>query len=444
MMRRRDFLKAGVWGAVGAGVPLFANESPGKRLRVALIGSGWYGKVDLTRLIQVAPVEVAALCDVYRSCLEKAGELIAQRQSSHKTPALYADWRDLLEREQLDLVLVDTPDHWHALPAIAAMNKGIPTWVQKPIGVDVAECRAMAEAAARTGITTQVGLQRRTTPHLMDVKRDFFDTGRLGNIAQVEIFCYYGSGDLMDEAQEPPEDFDYEMWTGPAPMRPYYPRKSSIGWRSFMEYGNGTLGDMGVHMFDMVRWMMNLGWPKRILSAGGRYVNTRGVQTIPDTQTVIFGYDDLQVIWNHRHWGAPPEKKYPWGAFFYGTEGTLKVSLFEWEFFPRGKSEPESSGEVVYEFEEFPEDREDQWLEKHTAPGVRRMLSDFVCGITEGKETLCSIREGAISSASCILGNLSMQLGRTLEWDPKTWSVKNDDEANRLLAREYRSGWVHP
>ena len=443
-MRRRDFLKAGLCGLAGGALPLFADGTGGQALRVALIGTGWYGKVDLFRLLQVAPVEVAALCDVYRPRLEQAGALTAARQVSGKTPALYGDWRELLDREKLDLVLIDTPDHWHALPTVAALKKGISVWVQKPIGADVAECRAMAEAARGSGAATQVGLQRRSTPHLVDVKEKFFDSGRLGKIAQVDIFSYYGMGDVNEEAQVPPEGFDYEMWTGPAPMRPFYPLKASGGWRQFMEYGNGTLGDMGVHMFDMTRWLMGLGWPRRVLSAGGRYVHTRGVQTIPDTQTVVFGYDGLNVIWNHRHWGVLPDPSYPWGAYFHGENGLLKVSVLRWDFIPKGKNEPAESGEVVYEHDLYPADEEEERVELFAAPAIRRQMKDLLAGISEGKKTVCPIEEGAISRASCILGNISMSLGRTLEWDPETWTVVNDDEANALLAREYRAGWVHP
>ena len=443
-MRRRDFLKAGLCGLAGGAFPLFADEMADKTFRVALIGAGWYGRVDLFRLLQVAPVEVAALCDVNSVRLEKARAMTAERQVSGKSPALYGDWRELLDREKLDLVLVDTPDHWHALPTVTALKKGISVWVQKPIGVDVAECRAMVEAARESGVATQVGLQRRSTPHLIDVKREFFDSGRLGKVAQVDIFSYYGRGDVLEEPQEPPEWLDYEMWTGPAPMLPYYPLKAGGGWRQFMEYGNGTLGDMGVHMFDMVRWMMGLGWPRRVLSAGGRYVRTKGVQTIPDTQTAVFGYDDLNVIWNHRHWGVIPDPDYPWGAYFHGTNGLLKVSVLRWEFIPKESRQPAESGEVVLELDEYPADREEEGIEPFAVPGIRRQMKDFLTGITEGKPTVCPIEEGAISSACCILGNMSMTLGRTLEWDPETWTVVGDDQANALLAREYRAGWVHP
>ncbi|MDO4557347.1 MAG: Gfo/Idh/MocA family oxidoreductase, partial [Planctomycetia bacterium] len=243
---------------------------------------------------------------------------------------------------------------------------------------------------------------------------------------------------------DPPDGFDYEMWTGPAPMRPFRPVLASRGWRSFMEYGNGTLGDMGVHMFDMVRWLLGLGWPERISSTGGRYVFTRGVQNIPDTQTVIFDYGNLQVVWNHRHWGGLSDPRHPWGGILRGTKGQLKASVFGWDFIPTGKSEPSRSGDVVYELEEYPEDQTEPGVEKHCAPGIRGQMRDLLAHMVDRGPTVCSLEEGAISTISCILGNLSLQLGRTLEWDADAGRVRNDDEANQLLARTYRGPWIHP
>lgn len=449
-MRRRDFLKVGSLGVMSAmaagafGYKGYADELAERQLKVGLIGTGWYGKVDLLRLIQVAPIEVTGLCDVHRPRLTEAGSIVAERQVSHKTPALYGDWRVMLDEQPFDVVLVGTPDHWHALPAIAAMEKGIDVWVQKPIGVDVVECQAMSAAAEKFGRVTQVGLQRRSTPHLIDAKKKFIDSGELGQVGQVNIYSYYGGGDLFQESCAPPEGFDYAMWTGPAPTRPFYPVVADRGWRSFMEYGNGTVGDMCVHMFDMTRWLLGLGWPKRVSSTGGRYVYTKGIQNISDTQTVIFDYENLQVVWNHRHWGGVADKRHPWGAYLYGTKGLLKASVFGWDFFPSGKEEPSESADVVYELEQFPEDKTEPNLEKHCAPAVRGQMKDFLARTADRRPTVCPISEGAISTISCILGNLSMQLGRTLQWDAEAGLVLNDDEANRLLARDYHNGWTHP
>src|SRR5436305_3561914 len=169
-MNRRTFLKAGSAGLALSAAGAHAGALQEKRLRVGLIGSGWYGKCDLFRLIQVAPVEVVSLCDVDRKMLAEAAEMTAGRQASKKTPRTYTDYREMLKEKDLDLVLIATPDHWHALPLIAAAQAGADIYVQKPIGVDVLECQAMVAAARKGGRVVQVGTQRRSTPHLFEAR----------------------------------------------------------------------------------------------------------------------------------------------------------------------------------------------------------------------------------------------------------------------------------
>lgn len=451
-MRRRDFLQIGGLGVMSAlasmttGYRGFSEEMADKTLKVGLIGTGWYGKSDLLKVLQVAPVNVVALCDVNRQHLEAAGELTAARQVSKKVPKLYEDWREMLDSEQFDLMLVDTPDHQHALPGIEVMRRGIDLFVQKPIGVDVAECQALVRTARETGRVCQVGLQRRGTHHLIDMKEKIIDSGRLGQVVQVSIYTYYGMGDIFQDPCDPPEWLNYDLWTGPAPMRPFYPMVADRMWRSFFEYGNGTLGDMGVHMFDMARWLLGLGWPKRITSVGGRYVFTKGIQNIPDTQTVIFDYENLQVIWNHRWAGRLPDERHPWGAYLYGTEGTLKASVFGWDFLPKDRSKPTESGEVLYEYDLFPEDENEDpslHIEKHTSEGMRKLMRDFIRQHEERGKCISDIEEGAISTACCVLGNVSMNLGEALSYDIATGQT-DSQAANALLARPYREGWTHP
>ena len=188
----------------------------------------------------------------------------------------------MLAAKDLDLVLIAPPDHWHALIMIEAVKAGLDVWVQKPISADVSEGRAMVEAAHKYNRVVQVGLQRRSTPHIVEARDRFIREGKLGKIALVEIYCYYHMRATENPPDiSPPPYFDYEMWTGPAPMQPYnaliHPRK----WRAFMQYGNGIVGDMAVHMLDMTRFMLDLGWPTRIASTGGILVDKRVRRTSP-------------------------------------------------------------------------------------------------------------------------------------------------------------------
>ena len=445
-MNRRTFLRAAAAGwlapaARPAPAPEFDRD---KRRRVGLIGSGWYGKSALLRLIQVAPVEVVSLCDVDRRMLAEAAEIVASRQKSGKKPRTFTDYREMLAQGDLDIVMVSTPDHWHALPMIEAVKAGADVYVEKPISVDVVEGKAMLAAARKYGRVVQVGTQRRSTPHLIDAKREIIEAGKLGKIGHVETYCYYHMRPTANPPDtEPPEYLDYDFWTGPAPMRPYnrlvHPRR----WRAFMEYSNGILGDMCIHMLDMVRWMLGLGWPERISSSGGIYVQKGAKANTTDTQSATFDYGDLTLVWQHRSWGRAPDPDYPWGATIYGEKGTLKLSVYRWDFIPEGKGAP-IHRDVVYELDKYPEDRTEKDLERHVAPALRRHMADFLAAIDSRGQPVADIEEGYVSTASCILANLSLRLGRTLHWDPRKGRVIGDEEANRLLARRYRSPWVHP
>jgi predicted dehydrogenase len=446
-MNRREFLQA---GAATAGLALSASgyhaagSTAAETKRVGLIGTGWYGKADLFRLIQVAPVEVVSLCDVDKKMLAQAAEMVATRQASKKTPRTFADYREMLKQKDLDIVLIATPDHWHALPMIAACEAGVDIYCQKPISVDVAEGQAMLAAARKHQRVVQVGTQRRSTPHLIEARDRIIREGKLGKIGLVEICCYYhmrARGNPPDT--NPPDYLDWEMWTGPAPMRPYNSMAHPRGWRAFMEYGNGIMGDMCIHMLDMVRWMMGLGWPRRISSSGGILMDRASKANITDTQTATFDFGDLDVVWQHRTWGESPDPKYPWAATFYGDKGTLKASVNGYDFIPMGGGQP-IHVDVKYELEEYPEDKTEKDLERHVAPAIRGHMKDLLAAIASRSRPVADIEEGYISTTSCILANLALQLGRTLAWDPQAGKISGDDEANKLLARPYRGPWIHP
>ena len=367
-MQRRDFLRVMALGAAGSAAwPMHLDAWAAKPLRVGLIGSGWYGKCDLFRLIQVAPVEVVSLCDVDKQLLADAATQVAARQASRKAPRTYADYRIMLAERDLDLVLIATPDHWHALTAIEAMKAGADLYLQKPISVDVAEGQAILAAAL------------------------------------------------------------------------VHPR----GWRAFMEYGNGIVGDMCIHMLDAVRWMLDLGMPTRIGSTGGILVDKGSKANITDTQAATFDFPGLRVVWTHRTYGDPPDPKYPWGMTFYGDKGTLKASVMSYDFVPHGDGTPVHE-DVVYELEQFPEDKTEKDLERHVAPAIRAHMNDLLQAIATRGTPVADIEQGYMSTAACVLANVSMELGRSVQWDHARGMVTGDDEANRRLRRPYRSPWIHP
>lgn len=422
--------------------PAFAPENT-KPATVALIGTGWYGKMDLFRLLQIAEVEVVALCDVDEQQLSRADAWLRQRHADQK-PRLYADHQELLRKEKPEVVLIETPDHWHALIAKDCLAAGCHLYLQKPVGVDVRECEAVLDAARKHDRVVQVALQRRSTPHLLEAKRRFLDSGLLGDVHHVEMWCYYGMRDTAVREQTTiPDYFDYDRWTGPAPLLPFkgIPHRR---WRSFQAYGNGIVGDMCVHYLDAVRWLLGLGWPSRVSSHGGIRVQTAADATTTDTQTAVFEYPDhgLNCHWTHRSWGGAPDPEWPWAFVFYGEKGTFKADTLKCEFTPHDGEPVRINARI--ETDKYPEDKTEDGIELHVASATRGHLLNFLEAIKSGQRPAADIEEGYISSAACILANIAKDLGRPLAYDPATREVINDEEANTLLARSYRSGWKRP
>ncbi|MEZ4701037.1 MAG: Gfo/Idh/MocA family oxidoreductase [Rhodothermales bacterium] len=446
-INRRRFLQSAsaslAYSMLGArGLDAIYPVAPRK---VGLIGTGWYGKSDLFRLMQVSDIDVVSICDPDKNQLSAAADLIATRQKSGNKPQTYGDYRTMLAQHEFDIVLVGTPDHWHALPTIDAIRAGAHVFVQKPVSVDVIEGEAMLAAARKYNKVVQVGTQRRSTPHLIEAKERFVESGMLGEISHVEMCCYYHMrANRAPELEPVPDFFDYEMWAGPAPKRPYDGLPHRGWWRAMMEYSNGIMGDMCVHMYDAVRWTLNLGWPDRITSTGGIYVQKESKATTSDTQHAVFEHNELNCVWQHRSWGTPADPEYPWSYKIYGDKGTLAASPQKYTFIPDGRGE-RIDQECLFEREQYPEDLTEKDIELFAAPAMRRHMIDFLAAIDDGGRPVADIEQGHISSASCIMANVSMGLGgRPLVYDPVTRTVVGDPEATHKLRRPYRGPWEHP
>jgi predicted dehydrogenase len=199
---------------------------------------------------------------------------------------------------------------------------------------------------------------------------------------------------------------------------------------------------MCIHMLDLIRWMLGLGWPSRVASTGGIFVQKNSKANTTDTQTATFAFPSFNVVWQHRTYGSAPDPQYPWGATIYGEKGTLKLSVMSYDFIPQGGKAIHK--DVTMELDQYPEDKTEKDLEKHVAPAVRAHWLDFLKARQDRSKPVADIEQGYISSASCILANLSQQLGRTLTWDAVANQVVGDDEANKLLKRPYRAPWQHP
>lgn len=435
-MDRRHFLSAFV--AAGVAAASAPAGVPRKPLRAGVIGCGWYGMVNCRHLINEGgrDVEVVALCDVDARHLRDAAAEVERR--TRRRPQTFADYRRMLRPRDLDLVIVGTPDHWHALPTIAALEAGADVYVEKPICHTYLEGRAMLQAARKHDRVVQVGTQRRSTPHVA-AAREFFREGRLGRVGLIRAFCYYGMrGNDNPPDEPPPKELDFEAWTGPAPLRPYNRLMHPRGWRKFTDYSNGILGDMGIHMLDVVRWFTGLRYPRRVASTGGILVQRGGKPNISDTQTVTYDYGDQTVIWEHRTWGRFEEPGVGWGVNFVGDRGTLQVTLDHWEFRPAGNGKP-----VRREAERDPKADPD-YESPVVAPAGRAHWRNFLECVRSRRRPVADIEEGHVSTALCLFGNIAQQVGRTLSWDADKERFAGDEEADRLLRREYRKPWAYP
>ncbi len=204
------------------------------------------------------------------------------------------------------------------------------------------------------------------------------------------------------------------------------------------------MGDMCVHMYDAVRWMLDLGWPTRVTSQGGIYVQKESKATTPDTQYAVFEHEELNCVWTHRSWGTPADPEYPWCFKIYGDKGTLHASVNKWDFVPVGRDGEPQHMDVIFEREEYPEDVTEEGIEIHVAPATRGHMLDFLAAIENNTRPVADVEQGHISTAACILANMSMKLGRPMVYDPEKRIVVGDSEATHLLARPYRGDWEHP
>jgi predicted dehydrogenase len=425
---RRDFLAAAAVAGVAFAAPAVHGAQKNKKYRTALIGSGWWGKNILHAAIEAGESQLVALCDVDRNVLEAAAADVEKRTAT--APKKYHDFRELLEQEQPEIAIVGTPDHWHPLVMIAAVKAGAHVYVEKPICHTVNEGKAMVQAARDADRVVQVGTHRRASPHNISARK-FLREGKVGKIGMVRAFVISGGGAGEPAADsDPPEGLDWDFWCGPAPLRPFNKRIHPKGFRQFLDYANGTLGDWGIHWLDQILWCLEETYPKRVFSTGGRYIKQDNSDA-PDTQVVSFQFDSFTVEWEHRQYAANNAEKHNIGCYFYGTEGTLHLGWLDgWTFYPvNSKKAP---------IHEEPE------LHKPDNQNIPELWADFLAAIKAGRRPMCDIELGHRSTTTSLLGMLSLKLGRSVQWDGRQQVIVGDAEANKLLQRPYRAPWKYP
>ena len=428
-MHRRDFLRSSAAAGLGyAALPLIRPRRAPARYRTALIGSGWWGMNILRTALASGRAEAVALCDVDRRYLDPAADEV--NKLSGDTPKRYGDYREMLDAENPEIVIVATPDHWHALNAIAAIESGAHVYLEKPISHTVLEGRTILQKARAHERVVQVGTHRRISPHNVS-GMEFLKSGQVGEIGMVKAFVHYAGGPGEPTPNEPtPEGLDWDMWCGPAPLRPFNPRIHPRGFREFLDYANGRLGDWGIHWMDQILWWTDEKYPKSISSTGGRFIKQDNT-TAPDTQVATFQFEDFTAVWEHRHYAGNRPDHTNIGCYFYGTEGIFHMGWLDgWTFFPR-----DDKKEVIHV---------EPQLNEPDQQNIAELWDNFLHAIETDTLPVSDIDTGYRATNMSLLGMLALKLGRTLEWDGDNARVLNDPEANELLKRPYRAPWEYP
>jgi predicted dehydrogenase len=429
---RRQFLtQAGVAAVAGpvlgglvsrcGGAAASANET----IRVGLIGCGGMGKGDLATFLLNPEVDCPVICDVDDRHLADGVKLV-QDKRGHK-PDTVKDFRRVLDRADVDAVLVATPDHWHALPTVLACQAGKDVYVEKPLATSIAEGRAMLEAARRHQRIVQMGAQRRSCPTYAQAVQ-FVQSGKLGKVGLVRAWAYLDWIQPLGHPPDglPPAGVDYDMWLGPAPARPFNPNRFHFNFRWFWDYAGGLMTDWGVHLIQVLLWAMGPEPPKAVLSSGGKYVLDDNTET-PDTQLTVYEFPTYTLVWEHKVGIGLGLYNRPWGMAFVGTEGTLVINDSGWEI--------------------LREPRKDTLEPQKHRPGTDPRpahVRNFLDCVKSRHHPVENLEVGHHISTVAHLGNIALRTGREIRWDAIQEKVLDDPEANRLVRVAYRPPWVLP
>lgn len=444
-INRRSFLensaKVSAGAALGTGVVTGASSaasvgasssSANDKIHVALIGCGGMGKGDLRDFLRLEEIECLAVSDVDERRIEEGKALVEKARG--RNPDGYQDFRNIIDRNDIDVVIIGTPDHWHALPTMMACESGKDVYVEKPLATSISEGRAMVNAARKYDRVVQVGTQQRSAEHFAEAVK-YVQSGQLGTIRQVRTWAFIdwkgAVGNPPDQA--PPKGVDYDLWLGPATKRPFNPARFHFTFRWFWDYSGGLMTDWGAHMVDVVMWAMNED-PSGSMAIGGKYGYPDDIMETPDTQQSIVEFPSFSMTWEHMiGCGVGPWQR-EHGVAFHGQNGILVVDRGGWEV----HSETDSEGKPRA-FRMTPVPRQGGSSDYHFTH-----VSDFVDCVKTRNKPVADVEIGHKSVIACHLGNIAARLRTQVQWDPKSETITGHPKARDLVGREYRAPWKLP
>lgn len=431
---RRNFIRttALATAAFGTFPTILKAGSANEKVVVGLIGCNGMGFSNLTAILKQPDTECAALCDIDRNVLEKRAAEVEKIQG--KKPILYSDFRELLDNKDIDAVINATPDHWHALIAISAMEAGKALYTEKPLANSIEECNLMVAAQKRYNSVVQVGQWQRSDPH-WKAAVDYLHAGNIGRIRSVRAWSYVGwkgSIPVLPDS-DIPSGVDYDFWLGPAPKRAFNKNRFHFTFRWYWDYAGGLMADWGVHLLDYALFGMNQYVPKSVMATGGKYAFPDDAMETPDTCMAVYDFGDFGVLWDHTIgiYGANFGNR-GHGVAFVGEWGTLVVDRNGWEVIPETTSTSAKSG-----FTGMP-------LQKGTGQGLYLHVANFLDCIKTSAKPNCDIEIGAHIARISHMGNISYRLGRKVFWDAEKQEFINDAGANELVKANYRAPWILP
>jgi predicted dehydrogenase len=404
-----------------AATPVGAND----KIRVGLIGSGGMGRGDLDTFFRYPEVECPVVCDVDDAMMGKAAELVEKQRG--RRPEMVKDFRRVIERKDVDVLLVATPDHWHALPTVLGCQAGKDVYVEKPLANTIAEGRAMLEASKRHNRIVQMGTQWRSGTHWKEAV-DYVRSGKLGKVTLVRGWAHHDwLGNIGNPPDGPvPAGVDYDMWLGPAPKRPFNPSRFHFNFRWFWDYAGGLMTDWGVHLINVMLWAMGPEYPKSVSATGGKFALTDNSET-PDTQVAIYEFPSYTLLWEHKVGTGIGLNGWPWGIAFTGTEGTMLLRDGEYHIIPEPKKKSLEKG-----------------VFKGGGDARPAHVRNFLDCVRSRQQPVENLEIGHHVSTVAHLGNIALRSGATVHWDSKTDKVTNSREANRLVGVQYRKPWSLP
>ncbi|HZE85734.1 MAG TPA: Gfo/Idh/MocA family oxidoreductase [Puia sp.] len=441
MANRRSFLQQ-TSALVGGGLLLSAFDSapfsyprkrmsPADQINVGAIGVNGMGWADLVAALKVPGVNVVALCDIDKNVLDKRMKDLGDMKVDTSRIKLYGDYRKLLEQKDIDVVIIGTPDHWHALIMIEACQAGKDVYVEKPVGNSIVECRAMIAAQQKYKRVVQAGQWQRSQQHFKDAV-DFVQSGQLGNIRTVKVWCYQGwmkPGPVVPDSAPPP-GVDFPMWLGPAPKRTFNSSRFHFNFRWFWDYAGGLMTDWGVHLLDYGLLGMKADVPKSVVALGGNFAYPDLYEETPDTLTTLYEFDGFNLVWDHAMGIDNGSYGRDHGIAYIGNNATLVLSRSGWEVI----EEAHSKNKVARPFEKV----SDKGVDKHWVNFIDVVRSRKM------EELHCSIQDGSHVATVAQMGNISLRSGQRLTWN-KEAAKFNDEKINAAyLAKEYHNGYKLP